>query len=258
MEVLLKTEDEINLLRDANHLVGLTFSELGKHIKSGVTTLQLDRIAGDFIRDNGAVPVLQKKACPFGEPLLANIGIHIFNDLSFGAYVGRSVLCEGDIVNVDCSLRLNDFYGMSTYSFCVGNVSERNHYCLDVSKEALTYGIEHTFAGKHLGDLGKAINSICQLHGFHLYEKSLGFGIGMNLQESPKISCGSICGNRLLLKESMCLHVKPQLFFNKITVYDKLKGLYGKYTCLHPISLFSHTIVVRKEKSDILSSFSEI
>ena len=159
MQIFLKTEDEINLMRQANHLVGLTLAELGKHIKPGVTTLQLDKVAEEFIRDHGAIPTFKNFPNPFGEPFPASICTSINDVVVHGIPSEKSVLMDGDIISIDCGTLLEGFNGDSCYTFAVGEISSDVRQLLKVTKESLYLGIGQAIAGNHLGDIGYAIQN---------------------------------------------------------------------------------------------------
>jgi methionyl aminopeptidase len=149
MKVFLKTEDEIELMRQANQLVGKTLGELAKHIKPGVTTLQLDRVADEFIRDHGAVPTFKGFPNPYGGPFPASICTSVNEVVVHGVPSEKTVLKDGDIISIDCGTLLNGFNGDSAYTFCVGEVSEEVRKLLQVTRESLYKGIENAVAGKH-------------------------------------------------------------------------------------------------------------
>ena len=151
MKIFLKTEDEIELMRQANQLVGKTLGELAKHIKPGVTTLQLDKLADEFIRDHGAVPTFKGFPNPYGGPFPASICPSVNDVVVHGVPNEQTVLKDGDIISVDCGTLLNGFNGDSAYTFCVGEVSEEVKRLLKTTKEALYLGIEAAQAGRHLG-----------------------------------------------------------------------------------------------------------
>lgn len=117
MKIFLKTEDEIELMRKANLLVGNTLGEIAKHIKPGVTTLQLDKIAESYIRDNGAIPTFKNYPNPFGQPFPASICTSVNDVVVHGIPDNKTVLRDGDIISVDCGALLNGFNGDSCYTF---------------------------------------------------------------------------------------------------------------------------------------------
>ena len=153
MKIFLKTEDEIELMRQANQLVGRTLGELAKHIKPGITTLQLDKIADEFIRDNGAIPTFKGFPNPYGGPFPASICTSVNDVVVHGVPNAETILKEGDIISIDCGTLLNGFNGDSCYTFCVGEVSDEVRKLLKTTKEALYLGIQNAVAGKHLGTI---------------------------------------------------------------------------------------------------------
>ena len=137
MKIFLKTEDEIELMRRANRLVAATLAELAKHIKPGVTTLQLDNIAEAFIRDHGGTPSFKNCPNPFGGPFPASICTSINRVVVHGIPSDKVFLKEGDIISVDCGAVLDGFNGDSCYTFCVGEVDKDVRQLLKTTKESL-------------------------------------------------------------------------------------------------------------------------
>ena len=137
MKIFLKTNDEIQLMREANQLVGKTLAELAKHIKPGVTTLQLDNIAEEFIRDHGAIPTFKNFPNPFGGPFPASICTSVNDVVVHGIPDNKTVLRDGDIISIDCGTLLNGYNGDSCYTFCVGDVAPEVRQLVETTKEAL-------------------------------------------------------------------------------------------------------------------------
>lgn len=258
MKIFLKTEDEIELMRQANQLVGKTLGELAKHIKPGVTTLQLDRIADEFIRDNGAIPTFKNFPNPFGGPFPASICTSVNDVVVHGVPDSKTILKDGDIISVDCGTLLNGFNGDSCYTFCVGEVSEEVRNLLKITKESLYLGIEQATAGKRVGDIGDTIQSYCESHGYGVVRELTGHGIGREMHEDPQIPNYGRRGNGALLKSGMCIAIEPM-----ITMGDKqIWMMPDKWTIRtkdgKPAAHFEHTIAIRKGKAEILSSFEEV
>ena len=258
MKIFLKTEDEINLMRQANQLVGKTLVELGKHIKPGVTTLHLDRIAEEFIRDHGAIPTFKNFPNPYGEPFPASICTSINDVVVHGIPSDIDVLQEGDIISIDCGALLDGFNGDSCYTFAVGEITDDKRKLLQVTKESLARGIESAIAGNHVGDIGFAIQNYCQSFGYGVVRELTGHGIGKAMHEDPSIPNFGKCGNGVMLKDGMCIAIEPM-----ITMGDRRIGMlpdkWSIVTLDHlPAAHFEHTIVVRKGKAEILSSFIEV
>ena len=185
--IFLKTEDEIELLRASNLLVGKTLAEIAKVIKPGVTTKELDRVAEEFIRDNGAVPTFKGFPNQYGDPFPASICTSVNEQVVHGIPSDNVVLKEGDVVSVDCGTYMNGFCGDSAYTFCVGEVDEEVRKLLKVTKEALYIGIQNAVQGKRLGDIGYAIQQHCESNSYGVVREFVGHGIGKDMHEDPQV-----------------------------------------------------------------------
>lgn len=258
MKIFLKTEDEINLMRRANQLVGAALAEVGRHIKPGISTLQLDAIAEEFIRDNGAIPTFKNFPNPFGEPFPGSICTSVNEVVVHGIPDSRTVLKDGDIISVDCGVLLDGFNGDSCYTFCVGDVCDEVKALLDTTKLSLYKGIEAATAGKHIGDIGFAVQEYCESKGYGVVRELTGHGIGRDMHEDPPVPNFGNRGNGVMLKAGMCIAIEPM-----ITMGDRrIWMLPDKWSIVtrdkKPAAHFEHTIVVRQGKSEILSTFEEI
>ena len=258
MKIYLKTEDEIELMRQANQLVGRTLGELAKHIKPGVTTLQLDKIADEFIRDHGAQPTFKGFPNPYGGPFPASICTSVNDVVVHGVPNAETVRKEGDIISVDCGTLLNGFNGDSAYTFCVGEVTDEVKKLLKTTKESLYLGIENAVAGKHLGDISSAVQEHCEAQKYGIVRELTGHGIGREMHEDPQVPNYGRRGNGVMLKAGMCIAIEPMITMGERSIWlDKdrwtIRTRDGK-----PAAHFEHTIVVRKGKAEILSSFEEV
>lgn len=258
MKIFLKTEDEIDLMRRANRLVGATLAELGRNIKPGVTTLQLDKIADEFIRDHGAIPTFKNFPNPFGEPYPASICTSVNDIVVHGIPSDKVVLKDGDIISIDCGTLLNGYNGDSCYTFPVGEVSDDVSKLLQATKKSLYLGIEQAVAGKHVGDIGAAVQAYCEGCGYGVVRELTGHGIGKEMHEAPQIPNYGSKGNGVMLKAGMCIAIEPM-----ITMGDrKIWMLPDKWSIItrdrKPAAHFEHTIAIRKGQAEILSTFEEI
>ena len=258
MKIFLKTEDEIELMRQANLLVGKTLGELAKHIKPGVTTLQLDRVADEFIRDHGAVPTFKGFPNPYGGPFPASICTSVNDVVVHGVPDDKTGLKEGDIISIDCGTLLNGFNGDSCYTFCVGEVSDEVKKLLRITKESLYKGIENAVAGHHLGDISYAVQSHCEAEGYGIVRELTGHGIGREMHEDPPIPNYGKRGNGVLLKAGMCVAIEPMITMGKRDIYLKQDRWSVCTRDGKPAAHFEHTIAIRRGKADILSSFEEV
>lgn len=258
MNIFLKTEDEIELMRRANQLVGKTLGELAKHIKPGVTTLHLDRIAEEFIRDNGAVPAFKGFPNPFGEPFPSSICTSVNDVVVHGIPDNKSVLHDGDIVSIDCGTVFDGYCGDSCYTFCVGEVSNDVKELLKTTKESLYLGIRTAVAGNHLGDIGSAIQKHCEKSEYGIVRELTGHGIGRDMHEDPQVPNYGDRGEGVMLKSGMCIAIEPMVTMGNRAIWlmpDRwtIRTRDGK-----PAAHFEHTVVVRNGKAEVLSSFEEV
>lgn len=255
--IFLKTDDEIELLRQSNLLVGKTLAEVAKLIKPGVTTKELDRVAEEFIRDYGAIPTFKGFPNPFGPPFPGSICTSVNEQVVHGI-PGDTVLKDGDIISVDCGTLMNGYCGDSAYTFCVGEVAPEIIELLKVTKEALYKGIEMAVHGKRLGDIGYAVQQHCELHSYGVVREFVGHGIGKNMHEDPQVPNYGRRGTGALLKKGMCIAIEPM-----ITLGDKKIGMEADRWTVRTMDRkcaahFEHTVAVGLDKADILSSFEFI
>lgn len=257
MKVYLKTEEEVELLREANLIIGKTLAELAKIIKPGVTTRQLDVLAETVIRDHGAEPTFKGFPNPYGPVFPASICASVNEQVVHGI-PNDNPLKEGDIVSIDCGTKINGFCGDSCYTFAVGEVSDEVKALLKTTKEALYKGIEQAVAGHRIGDISFAVQSHCESQGYGVVREFVGHGVGHEMHEDPMVPNYGRRGNGVQLKAGMCIAIEPMIAMGTKEVYlqDDKWGVVtrdGKYA-----AHFEHSICIRKGEADILSSFEEI
>ncbi|MBQ1728798.1 MAG: type I methionyl aminopeptidase, partial [Oscillospiraceae bacterium] len=166
MAIFLKTEDEIELMRAANQLVGRTLGELAKHIKPGVSTAELNKIADTFIRDHGATPTFLGFPNPYGGPFPASICTSVNECVVHGIPREDQILKDGDIVSIDCGTLLNGYNGDSAYTFPVGEISDEVRQLLRTTKESLYEAINVAIHGNHVGDISQTVQDYCERQGY--------------------------------------------------------------------------------------------
>lgn len=255
--IYLKTDEEVELLREANLLVGKTLAELAKVIKPGVTTRQLDKIAEAFIRDNGAIPTFKGSPNPYGGPFPASICTSVNEVVVHGIPDDRE-LQEGDILSIDCGTQLNGYCGDSCYTFSVGEISPEKEQLLKVTKESLYKAIDQAVVGKRLGDVSYAVQQHCESHGYGVVREFVGHGVGRDMHEDPQVPNYGRQGSGKMLKSGLCIAIEPMITMGKRDILMK-EDRWTIITKDHlPAAHFEHSICVRKGKADILSSFEEI
>jgi methionyl aminopeptidase len=250
--IYLKTDEEIELMRIANRLVGAVLAEVGKNIAPGVTTLQLDKIAEEFILDKGAVPLF-KGYKGFPNALCISVNEQVVHGIP-----GAVALKEGDVVSVDCGVKINGYCGDSAYTFEVGEVASEVKKLLQTTKEALYEGIGNAIEGKRLGDIGHAIQVYCESRGYSVVRELVGHGIGKNMHEAPDVPNYGKKGYGPLLKSGMCIAIEPMINLGSKNVRFEKDGWTVRTADRKPSAHFEHTVAVRPGKADILSTFEWI
>ncbi|MGL5273697.1 MAG: type I methionyl aminopeptidase [Phocaeicola sp.] len=255
--IFLKTEDEIELLRQSNLLVGKTLAEVAKLIKPGVTTLQLDKVAEEFIRDHGAIPTFKGFPNQFGSPFPSTLCTSV-NDQVVHGIPNNLPLEDGDIVSIDCGTFLNGFCGDSAYTFCVGDVDEATKKLLEITKESLYLAIDNAIHGKRVGDISFAVQQYCESHSYGVVREFVGHGIGKEMHEDPQIPNYGKRGYGTLLKKGMCIAIEPMITLGNRQIVMEGDGWTVRTKDRKAAAHFEHTVAVGIGKADILSSFEFI
>jgi methionyl aminopeptidase len=251
--IFLKTDEEIELLRISNQIVAKTLAEVAKQIAPGVSTSRLDRIAEEFIRDNGAVPGFLGYG-GFPKSLCTSVNDQVVH----GIPSDEVILKEGDIISVDCGAYMNGFHGDSAYTFPVGEVKAEIMQLLKTTKESLYLAIEQAIEGKRIGDIGNAVQSHCEARGYSVVREMIGHGVGRNLHESPEVPNYGKKGNGIMLKTGMTLAIEPMINMGKRQLVFEKDGWTTRTIDRMPSAHFEHSVAVRRGKADILSTFDYI
>lgn len=251
-KIYLKTPEEIEVLRLSSLLVGKTLAEVAKQIKPGVTTLDLDKIAEEFIRDNGALPGF-KGYGDFPNTLCTSVNSQVVHGIP-----NDKPLEDGDVVSVDCGVLMNDFYGDSAYTFEVGEVKPEVKKLLEVTKECLNKGVEMAVAGKRIGDIGYAVQSHAEAYGYGVVRELVGHGLGRGLHEAPEVPNYGRQGRGIKLQEGMVLAIEPMINLGVKEVQQLNDGWTIKTSDDLPSAHFEHDVAVMKGKAEVLSTFEFI
>jgi methionyl aminopeptidase len=247
-----KTAEEIEYIRKSSLLVALALAEVAKVIEPGVNALQIDRIADEFIRDNGGVPAF-KGYGGFPNALCVSPNEQVVHGIPTD-----KPFEEGDIISVDCGVLMDGYFGDSAYTFAIGNVSPEVEQLLKTTKESLYKGIEMAVAGKRLGDVAFAIQNHCEKNGYGVVRELVGHGIGKSLHEAPEVPNFGKRGSGLKLNEGLVIAIEPMVNMGTKQVKHGKDGWTIKTADLKPSAHFEHTIAVHKGEADILSSFKYV
>ena len=247
-----KTEEEIELVRKSSLLVAKTHAEIAGLIKPGVTTLALDKIAEEFIRDNGGVPAFK------GYGGFPNTLCMSPNDQVVHGIPNDRVLEDGEILSVDCGVVMNGYFGDSAFTYEVGDVDDETKQLLKVTKESLYKGIEMAVSGNRIGDIGYAVQKHAESCGYGVVRELVGHGVGKNLHESPEVPNYGRRGRGAKLQEGLVIAIEPMINMGTRKIMQHNDGWTITTIDNKPSAHFEHTIVVRKGKAEILSSFEEI
>lgn len=248
----IRNDEEIEILRENALLVSRTLAEIARHIKPGVTTLTLDKIAEQFIRDNGAEPGF------LGYNGFPNSLCISVNSVVVHGIPSNYSLQEGDIVSVDCGTRMKGYYGDSAYTFPVGNISSEAETLLNVTKEALFRGIAEARSGNRIGDISSAIQNYVESFGFSVVRKMVGHAIGRNMHERPDVPNFGRRGNGPKLNDGMVICIEPMINAGVKDIYQEDDGWTIRTKDGKLSAHYELTVAIRKGKADVLSTFEFI
>lgn len=250
--IYLKTEEEVELLRENNLLVSATLAEVGKHIRPGITTLELDRIAEEFIRSHGAVPGFLGYG-GFPNTLCISVNENVVHGIP-SSYALR----EGDVVSVDCGTIMKGFYGDSAYTFGVGEIAPEVAQLLRVTKESLYKGVEKAVAGNRVGDISAAVQQHAESFGYGVVRELVGHGLGRKMHESPEVPNYGRRGTGPLLKEGMVICIEPMINMGSKNVVFERDGWTVRTKDRKPSAHFEFAVAIRNGEADVLTDFDII
>lgn len=257
--ISIRTPEEIELLRQSSNLLSAVFGVVSENMQPGVPTLKLDRVAYEYIKDHGGTPAFlnykprsSKTAYPF------TLCISINDAVVHGMPNESLVVREGDIVSVDCGVELNGYFADSAYTFVVGEVKPEIQKLVDTTYECLMLGISKAIHGNRIGDIGHAVQYHAEKQNYGVVRDLVGHGIGTSLHEPPEIPNYGSRGKGLMLMEGMVIAIEPMI--NMGTKKLKLHNDGWTLTTRDglPSAHFEHTVLVKKDKAEILTSFEFI
>lgn len=249
---IVKSESEIRLIKESSLLVGKTLGEIARFIKPGVSTKFLDDIAESFIRDNGGTPSFKGYN---GFPSTLCISI---NDRVVHGIPDSTVIKDGDIVSVDCGVKMNGYHGDYAYTFMIGNVKPEMVELVKATKESLYEGIKMAVAGNYTGDIGYAVQSYVEARNFSVVRELVGHGIGRSLHEKPNVPNFGQKGTGFKLKSGMVICIEPMINCGKKSIIFDDDGWTVRTTDGLPSAHFEHQVVIRDTHAEMLSTYEYI
>ena len=251
-KIYYKSEDEILKIKESSLLVGKTHAVIAEYIEPGIQTSKLDKLAEEFILDNGAKPAFKGYQ---GFPYTLCISP---NDVVVHGFPSSYELKDGDIISVDCGVILDGFFGDSAYTYTVGNVKEDVKKLLQVTKECLSLGIQFAKQGNRLGDISSAIQVNAENNGYGVVRELVGHGVGIELHEEPQVPNYGKRGKGVKLNRGLVIAVEPMINMGTHKVLQLKDGWTIKTADGLPSAHFEHTIAVGKNEVEILSTFDYI
>ncbi len=255
--ITLRSDEQIEIIRANGLVLGRTHAEVAKLIRPGVTTQELDAVAQMFIKDNGGYPSFldfnNGTATRFPGALCISV-----NDVVVHGFPSHYELREGDIISVDCGVLRDGFHADSAYTYPVGDVSLGVRKLLMRTKESLYAGVAKAVDGNRVGDIGYAVQSYAEHYGYTVVRELVGHGVGQTLHEEPQVPNYGKRGQGIKLRAGMVLAIEPMINFGKKGVVQERDGWTIRTSDRKPSAHFEHTVVVRKGKADVLTTFEFI
>jgi methionyl aminopeptidase len=248
-----KNAKEIELMRESALLVSKTLTEAAKILRPGIATLSIDKLIGEFIKDNKGIPsFLNYHGYPFNSCISVN-------DVVVHGFPNNKELKEGDIVSIDIGIYKNGFHGDHAYTFLIGKPSDEVLQLVRITKESLYKGIEKAVAGNRIGDIAFAIQEHTERkHGYGVVRELVGHGLGKNLHEDPQMPNYGKRGSGVKMKEGLVLAIEPMINLGTREVFTDQDGWTVRTKDGKPSVHFEHDVCVKKGKADVLSDYSTI
>jgi len=250
--IKLKTKEEIEIMRESALVVSKTLGVIAGEIKPGITSLYLDKLAEEHIRDLGAIPGFLG-LYDFPNTLCVSPNAQVVHGIP-----NNKPLVEGDILSVDCGAILNGYYGDHAYTFEVGEVDPETKKLLQVTKESLYVGIRELKENNRVGDVGFAIQKYCEDHGYGVVRELVGHGLGKTMHEDPQMPNYGKRGRGKKFKNGLVVAIEPMINMGT----HKIEQLRDGWTILtndrKPSAHFEHDVAIVNGKPQLLSTFDYI
>ncbi len=247
-----KTGEEIELIKESARILGKAHAEVARMVKPGAKTSEMDRVAEEFIRDHGGVPsFLNYNGFPYTLCVSPNEQV-------VHGFPSDRELRDGDILSIDCGVYYQGFHSDSAYTYPVGEVEEEKLQLLRVTKESLYKGIDEAVVGKRVGDISYAIQHHVEAYGYTVVRELVGHGVGRDLHEEPEVPNYGKRGKGPKLKEGMVIAIEPMINLGTKEIVQESDGWTIRTRDRAASAHYEHTIAVRKEKAEILTTHKYI
>lgn len=250
--IFIKSDTEIELIKISGQVLGKAHGEVAKWIRPGVTTKKLDTVAEEYIRDNGGVPSF-KGYNKFPASLCISL-----NETVVHGFPSQYELRDGDVISIDCGVKLGGFHSDSAYTYPVGEVKPEVMQLLRRTKQSLFLALDAVIEGNRIGDIGFAIQSYVEKFGYGVVRELVGHGVGRDLHEKPEVPNYGKRGNGPKLREGMVLAIEPMITLGKRAIVQERDGWTIRTNDRKPAAHFEHTVAVRKGKVEVLTTFEYI
>ena len=257
-KITIKDERDVARMRRAAGVVEAVLTEVASRIAPGVSTLELDAVAEQIIRDAGGRPAFKGYQISPSDPPFPGSLCTSVNDVVVHGIPSATPLAEGDVVSVDCGVELDGFFGDFAYSFPVGEISEGTRALLEGTKQSLLEGVRSATAGNRVGDIGHAVQTYCEARGYGVVEALVGHGVGRRLHEPPNVPNVGKRGTGKKLRPGMTLCIEPMINGGTADVVIDDDGWTVRTADGRPSAHYEHTVLIRKGQPEVLSSFTAI
>jgi methionyl aminopeptidase len=247
-----KTSEEVEKIKQSADILGRAHGEIAKHVKKGVKTSFLDKVAEEFIRDHGAVPSF-KGYNGFPSSLCISV-----NEVVVHGFPSEYELKDGDIISVDCGVFHQGFHSDSAYTYPIGEVPPSVLALLRATRDSLYLGIEQATFGNRVGDIGHAIQKFVEAKGYTVVRELVGHGLGRKLHEAPEVPNYGKKGSGPLLKQGMVIAIEPMINLGTRNIVQEKDGWTIRTADRGPSAHYEHTIAIFEDRTEVLTTHKYI
>jgi methionyl aminopeptidase len=247
-----KTSEEVDKIKQSADILGRAHGEIAKHVREGVKTSFLDKIAEEFIRDHAAVPSF-KGYNGFPSSLCISV-----NEVVVHGFPSEYELKDGDIISVDCGVFHQGFHSDSAYTYPIGEVPPSVLALLSATKDSLYLGIEQAVFGNRVGDIGHAIQKFVEAKGYTVVRELVGHGLGRKLHEAPEVPNYGKKGSGPLLKQGMVIAIEPMINLGTRNIVQEKDGWTIRTADRKPSAHYEHTVAIFEDRTEVLTTHKYI